>query len=84
MCSANNCPPPPPQVIVMQAYRNNSSASIEAKYVFPLDDMAAVSGFEAFINGKHIIGQVSLLSPDHTYSSRGKRVCVNVEHFSVL
>ena len=68
----------------MQAYRNNSSVSIEAKYVFPLDDMAAVSGFEAFINGKHIIGQVSLSSPDHTYSSRGKRVCVNVEHFSVL
>ena len=26
--------------------------------MFPLDDMAAVCGFEAFINGKHIIGQV--------------------------
>lgn len=24
------------------------------RYVFPLDDMAAVCGFEAFINGKHI------------------------------
>ena len=29
------------QVIVFQAYKNNSTAPIEAKYVFPLDDMAA-------------------------------------------
>ena len=29
------------QVIVFQAYQNNSTAPIEAKYVFPLDDMAA-------------------------------------------
>ncbi|XP_070569266.1 protein mono-ADP-ribosyltransferase PARP4-like [Ptychodera flava] len=46
------------QVIVMQAYFNESKDPIEAKYVFPLDTMAAVCGFEAFINGKHIIGQV--------------------------
>ena len=46
------------KVVVMQAYKNNSSVAIEAKYVFPLDDMAAVCGFEAFINGKHIVGQV--------------------------
>ncbi len=25
----------------MQAYKNNSTVPIEAKYVFPLDDMAA-------------------------------------------
>lgn len=31
---------------------------IEAKYVFPLDDKAAVCGFEAFINGKHVVGEV--------------------------
>ena len=49
------------QVIVMQAYINKSTVAIEAKYVFPLDDMAAVCGFEAFINGKHIIGQVYTL-----------------------
>ena len=29
------------KVVVMQAYKNNSSMPIEAKYVFPLDDMAA-------------------------------------------
>ncbi|XP_031548614.1 protein mono-ADP-ribosyltransferase PARP4-like isoform X2 [Actinia tenebrosa] len=46
------------QVVVLQSYKNNSTLSIEAKYVFPLDDKAAVCGFEAFINGKHIIGEV--------------------------
>ena len=42
----------------MQEYVNNSSRAIEAKYVFPLDDKAVVCGFEAFINGKHIVGEV--------------------------
>eukprot|EP00794_Sanderia_malayensis_P009205 gene9205-10179_t len=46
------------EVVVLQEYRNEGSESIEAKYVFPLDEMAAVCGFEAFINGKHIVGQV--------------------------
>ncbi|CAG5135718.1 unnamed protein product, partial [Candidula unifasciata] len=46
------------QVVVLQEYYNNSHQAIEAKYVFPLDDAAAVCGFEAFINGKHIIGEV--------------------------
>uniref|UniRef100_A0A7N8Y8T7 Poly [ADP-ribose] polymerase n=1 Tax=Mastacembelus armatus TaxID=205130 RepID=A0A7N8Y8T7_9TELE len=46
------------QVIIFQKYTNMSSVPIEAKYVFPLDDFAAVCGFEAFINGKHVVGQV--------------------------
>ncbi|XP_060909550.1 protein mono-ADP-ribosyltransferase PARP4 isoform X2 [Labrus mixtus] len=46
------------QVIIFQKYTNLSSVPIEAKYVFPLDDSAAVCGFEAFINGKHVIGKV--------------------------
>ncbi|XP_034549454.1 protein mono-ADP-ribosyltransferase PARP4 isoform X3 [Notolabrus celidotus] len=46
------------QVIIFQTYTNKSSVPIEAKYVFPLDDSAAVCGFEAFINGKHVVGQV--------------------------
>uniref|UniRef100_A0A8C6TID0 Poly [ADP-ribose] polymerase n=1 Tax=Neogobius melanostomus TaxID=47308 RepID=A0A8C6TID0_9GOBI len=46
------------QVIIFQKYTNESSMPIEAKYVFPLDDSAAVCGFEAFINGKHVVGQV--------------------------
>ncbi|CAH1248284.1 PARP4 [Branchiostoma lanceolatum] len=46
------------QVVVLQSYKNESNVAIEAKYVFPLDDMAAVVGFEAFINGKHVVGEV--------------------------
>ncbi|XP_035770641.1 protein mono-ADP-ribosyltransferase PARP4, partial [Neolamprologus brichardi] len=46
------------QVIIFQKYTNLGSVPIEAKYVFPLDDSAAVCGFEAFINGKHVVGQV--------------------------
>ena len=46
------------EVVVFQEYVNEGSESIEAKYVFPLNDMAAVCGFEAFINGKHIVGEV--------------------------
>ena len=53
------------QVVVLQAYKNESNKAIEAKYVFPLDDTAAVCGFEAFINNKHIIGTLlfSLTGP---------------------
>lgn len=46
------------QVVVFQKYTNHSPVPIEAKYVFPLSDSAAVCGFEAFINGKHVVGQV--------------------------
>ncbi|XP_037012851.2 protein mono-ADP-ribosyltransferase PARP4 [Artibeus jamaicensis] len=46
------------QVTVFQTYTNQSNVPIEAKYIFPLDDKAAVCGFEAFINGKHIVGEI--------------------------
>ncbi|XP_062861653.1 protein mono-ADP-ribosyltransferase PARP4 [Trichomycterus rosablanca] len=46
------------QVIIFQTYTNNSDVPIEAKYVFPLEETATVCGFEAFINGKHVIGKV--------------------------
>ncbi|XP_022378335.1 poly [ADP-ribose] polymerase 4 isoform X1 [Enhydra lutris kenyoni] len=46
------------QVIIFQTYTNQSSVPIEARYIFPLNDKAAVCGFEAFINGKHIVGEV--------------------------
>ncbi|XP_072018403.1 protein mono-ADP-ribosyltransferase PARP4-like [Amphiura filiformis] len=46
------------EVVVFQVYTNENDDPIEAKYVFPLDDMAAVCGFEAFINDKHIVGEV--------------------------
>lgn len=46
------------QIVVFQTYTNQSHMPIEAKYVFPLDDKAAVCGFEAFVNGKHIVGEI--------------------------
>ncbi|XP_048771319.2 uncharacterized protein LOC125677345 isoform X2 [Ostrea edulis] len=46
------------KVVILQSYKNNMTKPIEAKYVFPLDETAAVCGFEAFINGKHIIGEI--------------------------
>uniref|UniRef100_A0AAY4D8I0 Poly [ADP-ribose] polymerase n=1 Tax=Denticeps clupeoides TaxID=299321 RepID=A0AAY4D8I0_9TELE len=45
-------------VVIFQTYSNPSLVPIEAKYVFPLEESAAVCGFEAFINGKHVIGEV--------------------------
>jgi len=46
------------EVVVLQHYRNEGTRPLEAKYVFPLDEFAAVCGFEAFINGKHVVGVV--------------------------
>lgn len=46
--------------MILQEYHNlnTSDKPIEAKYVFPLEDGAAVCGFEAFINDKHVVGKV--------------------------
>ncbi|XP_023233095.1 poly [ADP-ribose] polymerase 4-like isoform X2 [Centruroides sculpturatus] len=46
------------EVIVLQVYQNNNDSSVEAKYIFPLEVGAAVCGFEAFINDKHIVGEI--------------------------
>ena len=46
----------------MQEYRNNTNSALEVKYVFPLDSMAVVCGFEAFINDKHVVGKTKALS----------------------
>ena len=43
---------------MLQSYTNESNSAIEAKYVFPLEAAAVVCGFEAFINGKHVVGKV--------------------------
>ena len=52
----------------MQAYVNLSHKAMEAKYVFPLNEGAAVCGFEAFINNKHVIGKVR------------RSLCILVQH----
>ena len=46
------------QVEVSQRYRNVEAQPIEAVYVFPLDEAAAVCGFEALLDGVHVKGEV--------------------------
>lgn len=46
------------RVVVSQRYRNLESRPIEAVYKFPLDEGAAVCGFEAEIDGRRLSGRV--------------------------
>ncbi|MGE5813505.1 MAG: VIT domain-containing protein, partial [Acidobacteriota bacterium] len=46
------------RVVVSQRYVNTDKTSIEAVYVFPLDEGAAVCGFEAVVDGTLVIGEV--------------------------
>ena len=46
------------RVAATQRYVNRESTPIEATYVFPLDEGAAVCGFEAIIDGTLVVGEV--------------------------
>jgi Ca-activated chloride channel homolog len=46
------------RVVLIQRYRNDEKQPIEAVYKFPLDEAAAVCGFEATIDDRHVVGQV--------------------------
>jgi len=46
------------RVVITQRYVNRESTPIEAVYLFPLDDAAAVCGFEALIDGTLVVGEV--------------------------
>ena len=46
------------RVTVTQRYRNQEAQPVEAVYVFPLDERAAVCGFSAVVNGVHYDGVV--------------------------
>ena len=46
------------KVLLFQEYFNSQKQAVEAKYVFPIDGMSAVCGFEAYINGKYVVGEV--------------------------
>jgi Ca-activated chloride channel family protein len=46
------------RVTVTQRYVNREAKPIEAVYVFPLDEGAAVCGFQALIDGTLVIGEV--------------------------
>jgi poly [ADP-ribose] polymerase len=45
------------KVDITQTYVNNEAFAIEASYIFPLDERAAVCGFEAEIAGNRIVGE---------------------------
>ncbi len=46
------------RVVVSHRYVNRELSPIEAVYVFPLDEGAAVCGFEAIIDGSLVVGEV--------------------------
>ena len=46
------------RVAVAHRYVNREAAPIEAVYVFPLDEGAAVCGFEAVVDGTLVVGEV--------------------------
>jgi hypothetical protein len=46
------------RVVISQRYRNVEEQPVEAVYRFPLDEAAAVCGFEALIDGRRISGKV--------------------------
>jgi Ca-activated chloride channel family protein len=46
------------KVTISQRYANREGQPIEAVYVFPLDEGAAVCGFEALIDGVRVVGQM--------------------------
>ena len=46
------------RVSIAQRFVNRESQPIEAVYVFPLDEGAAVCGFEAMIDGRLVVGEV--------------------------
>jgi hypothetical protein len=45
------------RVTVRQCYRNHEDVPLEVVYVFPLDEGAAVCGFEATVDGVRYVGQ---------------------------
>ncbi|XP_067023126.1 von Willebrand factor A domain-containing protein 5A-like [Acropora muricata] len=45
-------------VVASMKYRNNEEKPIEAIFIFPLDEDAAVCGFQAIIDGRTIVAEV--------------------------
>ena len=45
-------------VVASMKYRNNEEKPIEAIYIFPLDEDAAVCGFQVIIDGRTIVAEV--------------------------
>ena len=59
------------EVTVTQRYRNSESVPVEAVYVFPLDEAAAVCGFAARIGDKLVRGKVEQREQAFALGCRG-------------
>ncbi len=46
------------RVVLTQRYVTREEKPVEALYVFPVDETAAVCGFEALIDDVHVVGEV--------------------------
>lgn len=46
------------RVVVAQRYVNREASPIEAVYLFPLDEGAAICGFEAVVDGTLVVGEI--------------------------
>lgn len=46
------------EVVIFFQFFNSTGSPVEGNFVFPLDEKSAVTGFEAFINNKHVVGVV--------------------------
>ncbi|XP_068682232.1 von Willebrand factor A domain-containing protein 5A-like [Montipora foliosa] len=46
------------QVVASMKYTNNEENPIEAIYIFPLDEQAAVCGFKATVDGRTIVAEI--------------------------
>ena len=46
------------RIVISHRYVNREATPIEAVYVFPLDESAAVCGFEAIVDGTLVVGEV--------------------------
>ena len=55
---------------MLQEYRNCLNEPVEVKYVFPLDEMAVVCDFEAFINDKHVVGGFTMTDTIERFAVR--------------
>jgi hypothetical protein len=67
-------------VELKQLYHNTSSAPIEALYLFPLEEKAAIVGFEADINVRVSFGMSPLCgSPHDPFFEQGKKVVGKVK-----
>ena len=61
-------------------YKNEESATVEAEFIFPMDDDSAVYQFEVEIDGRHVVGECQ----DKEQAKESYREAVNRGHSAFL